>query len=74
MPHIAEHREVDAIVAANMPQPVAEALRLGSANNLKRVLVRDIDAPAWYSADACASPWWIEPTVEMKTIWHPSAA
>lgn len=74
IPHIAEHREMDAIVAANVPQPVAEALRLGSANNLKRVLVRDIDAPAWYSADACESPWWIEPTVEMKTIWHPSAA
>jgi len=28
----------------------------------------------WYSANACESPWWIESVVEMKTIWHPSAA
>jgi len=74
IPHLAEHREVDAIVAANMPQHAAEALRLGSANNLKRVLVRNIDPEAWYHPDACESPWWIEPTVEMKTIWHPSSA
>ncbi|MBX3407356.1 MAG: aldehyde dehydrogenase family protein [Phycisphaeraceae bacterium] len=29
---------------------------------------------AWFDAAACESPWWIEPVVEMKTIWHPSAA
>lgn len=27
----------------------------------------------FFDADACTSPWWIEPFVEMKTIWHPSA-
>lgn len=24
--------------------------------------------------DACESPWWIEPFVEFKTVWHPSGA
>jgi len=26
-----------------------------------------------YDSGACQDPWWIEPFVEMKTIWHPSA-
>lgn len=74
VPQFAEHREIDAIAAANLPAVQAEKLRMGAANNLKRVLVRDVDAAAWFDAGACESPWWIEPTVEMKTIWHPSAA
>lgn len=74
IPHIAEHREIDAVAAANLAQTQAEKLRMGAANNLKRVLVREIDDAAWFDDASCESPWWIEPTVEMKTIWHPSAA
>ena len=42
------------------------------ADNVKRVTVRD-DETDLYDAETCASPWWIEPFVEMKTIWHPSS-
>jgi acyl-CoA reductase-like NAD-dependent aldehyde dehydrogenase len=27
----------------------------------------------WFDAAACGHPWMIEPFVEMKTVWHPSA-
>ena len=63
-------------------------LRGGAAENVKRVTVREGAGRRdrgivgskdrgmgtdFFDADACESPWWIEPFVEMKTIWHPSA-
>jgi hypothetical protein len=24
--------------------------------------------------EACEHPWWIEPLVDMKTMWHPAGA
>ncbi len=70
--HFASHREIDAIHAANVPLDEARTLRLGAAENVKRVKVRDVAADEWFDAEACQNPWWIEPFVEMKTIWHPS--
>lgn len=71
--HMAWHRGVDAIHAANLSAAEAKILRLGSEENVKRVRVRDIDDDGWLDQDTCENPWWIEPFVEMKTIWHPSA-
>jgi acyl-CoA reductase-like NAD-dependent aldehyde dehydrogenase len=71
--HLAAHRDVDAINAANVGATHAEALRLGAAENVKRVHVAQLTDAEWLSVDACESPWTIEPFVEMKTIWHPSA-
>jgi acyl-CoA reductase-like NAD-dependent aldehyde dehydrogenase len=70
--YVAEHRDIDAVHAANLAEPEAELLRLGTAENLKRVRVhRGLD----FTDNAqCHSPWLIEPLVEMKTIWHPSSA
>lgn len=28
----------------------------------------------WFDTESCQSPWWIEPFVEMKTIWHPASS
>ena len=28
----------------------------------------------WFDTEACQNPWWIEPFVEMKTIWHPASS
>jgi acyl-CoA reductase-like NAD-dependent aldehyde dehydrogenase len=70
---LAEHREVGAISAANVAQDHATALRMGAAENLKRVSVVSIEREAWSDASARHSPWTIEPFIEMKTIWHPSA-
>jgi acyl-CoA reductase-like NAD-dependent aldehyde dehydrogenase len=70
-PVMASHRDIDALHAAGVSDELRGVLRAGAAENLKRVTVRDgVD---WYDADGCHSPSWIEPLVEMKTIWHPSA-
>ncbi|MCC6425234.1 MAG: aldehyde dehydrogenase family protein [Phycisphaerales bacterium] len=72
VPFIAGHRDIDGIHAAGVSAEHATALREGSAENIKRVTVREnID---WFDAAACQSPWWIEPMVEMKTVWHPASA
>ena len=48
-------------------------LRQGIAENVKRVEIEHIGREQWSDADVCESPWRIEPFVQMKTIWHPSA-
>lgn len=73
LPFFAGHREIDAIHAATGPGGLSESeqvlVREGVAENLKRVTLRDADL---LDAATCESPWWIEPFVEMKTIWHPA--
>jgi acyl-CoA reductase-like NAD-dependent aldehyde dehydrogenase len=85
IPIIAGHRDIDAVHAAGITPEQRAALREGAAENVKRVTVRDLgnrakgnklakaNAIDLFDAEACESPWWIEPFVEMKTIWHPSA-
>ena len=88
IPVIAGHRDIDAVHAAVGPNAAtadeARTLREGAAENLKRITLRagaksadpKSAAPTpidWFDAAACTDPWWIEPFVEMKTIWHPSA-
>lgn len=71
VPVIAQHRDIDGVHAANLAAAEATQLRHGVAENLKRVKVRDHTD---FTDDTdCASPWWIEPFVEIKTVWHPSA-
>lgn len=70
LPFIAAHRDIDAIHAAGLSEAERELLRAGVAENLKRVALR---APSdWFDGE-CQGPWWIEPFVEMKTIWHPAS-
>ncbi|TVQ57107.1 MAG: aldehyde dehydrogenase family protein [Phycisphaerales bacterium] len=71
--HLANHREVNAISAANLSRQAKATLELGAAENVKRVRVDTIREEEWLDEDVCHSPWRIEPFVEMKTIWHPSA-
>ncbi|MHC4217085.1 MAG: aldehyde dehydrogenase family protein [Planctomycetota bacterium] len=70
---LAEHRDINGVSAANLEQEQHVALRKGTAENLKRVRTERVDPDAWYDPMVCESPWRIEPFVEMKTIWHPSA-
>jgi acyl-CoA reductase-like NAD-dependent aldehyde dehydrogenase len=68
LPHIAPHRDIDAVHGANLTPDECKLLRSGAAENLKRVTLRDnVD----WRDEACNSPWWIEPFVEFKTMWHP---
>lgn len=70
--HFATHRGIDAVHAAGVTPEQRATLRAGAAENLKRVCVRDTAGDEWFDA-SCESPWWIEPFVEFKTTWHPSA-
>lgn len=71
LPHAAGHRDVDGVHAGNLSAEESALLRGGSAENVKRVTARSgVD---WADAGACESPWWIEPFVEFKTVWHPSS-
>ncbi len=74
IPHIASHRDIDAVHAANPSADHARTLREGAAENVKRVTIRTLATEDWLNADVCASPWWIERFVEIKTIWHPAGA
>lgn len=72
-PHVAGHRDIDAVHAAGLDQKNAELVRAGAAENLKRVTVRSLDHADWFDARLCENPWWIEGFVEMKTMWHPAS-
>ncbi len=72
--HLAQHRAVNAIAAANLPKDQTATLKAGIAENLKRVRVMSIAPKDWFNADVCENPWTIEAMVDMKTIWHPSAS
>lgn len=78
VPIVASHREIRAISAADLPPDEATALRMGAAENLKRVTIRPRATPRgdlrpWLDHDAEIAPAAITPFVEIKTIWHPSA-
>jgi len=82
---LAEHRGVNAISAANLSKDEATVLKLGIADNLKRVRVAKISAEEWFDVGAggsggggggggvCEGPGTIETFVDFKTVWHPSA-
>lgn len=70
--HIANHRDVNAVVGAGLSKKHAAALRMGASENIKRVRIED--SVDFFDDEACENPWRIEPLVEMKTIWHPSAS
>jgi len=73
-PVLAKHRDIDGLHAAigDDAAALAKELRLGVAENLKRVMVRR--NVAWTDAAACEGTGWIEPFVEYKTSWHPVGA
>lgn len=72
LPHIASHRDIDAIHASGLGSEDAAMLEAGAAENMKRVTIRRIDASGW-GDPAIDGPWWVEPMLEMKTTWHPSS-
>lgn len=69
--HFSSHRGINAIHAAGVSAAHRTLLRSGSADNLKRVCVRE--ETDFFEDAACEGPDWLDPFVEFKTIWHPSA-
>lgn len=69
--HFSSHRGIIAIHGAGVSDEHRTLLRQGAADNLKRVCVReDVD---FFDESQCEGPAWLDPFVEFKTIWHPSA-
>jgi len=73
LPIAADHRDVDGIHALGLSAEHAKRLRLGTADNLKRVTIQPASTDV-FDARSCCGPWWIEPFVEFKTVWHPVGA
>lgn len=73
IPWLAAHRDIEGIHASGVTEDERRVLEEGAAENLKRVRVRDLAPDEWFDSNRCAGPWWIEPFVEMKTVWHPAA-
>lgn len=72
LPVLSKHRDVDAILGADAPEPLVVAAGEAAADNLKRMCWRNgVD---WMDAEACSSPEWLAPLVEFKTVWHPVGA
>lgn len=69
--HIAQHRDIDAILAASPSPANAAIIRTGVAESIKRVSI--FEPADWKASRATHGLSWIEPSVEYKTIWHPSA-
>lgn len=72
VPHFATHREIIGIHAGGVSESQRTELREGAAVNMKRVCLRD-DSLDYFDDGACSGPGWLDPFVEFKTIWHPSA-
>ena len=71
--HIASHRQIASIHASGMSKKDQTVMQEDAADNMKRIRCYSYTSEEWYEDDKTASPWNIEPFVEMKTIWHPSA-
>lgn len=72
IPHFATHRGIAGLHAAGVTPAQRQTLELGVAENFKRLRIR-LEHPRWDDPAACESLAWIEPFLDLKTIWHPSA-
>ena len=72
-PHLARHMDVQGLDlwrSATMPDALVKDAATLAADNVKRVKVRDGDTLDFSSEDAQGLSF-IEPWVELKTVWHP---
>jgi acyl-CoA reductase-like NAD-dependent aldehyde dehydrogenase len=71
--HVATHRQVASVYASDLSKKDRVILEEGGSESMKRLHFVSVDEETWYDNAAMASPWEVEPFVEYKTIWHPSA-
>jgi len=69
-PHFAAHRDIDGLLIAGAPD---SELTAAAADNMKRVRYCELAAADWNRAEKLRSLAWVEPFVEVKTLWHPVA-
>ncbi|HEX5052752.1 MAG TPA: aldehyde dehydrogenase family protein [Planctomycetota bacterium] len=66
----AAHRDIDGLLAAGRPDA---ALGAAAADNCKRVRYCELSAAQWRRSERLQSLAFVEPFVEVKTLWHPVA-
>jgi acyl-CoA reductase-like NAD-dependent aldehyde dehydrogenase len=71
LPHLAAHRDVDALACAGLADGERTELQRAAADSVKRVRVFEDGGRERWLDPALQSPWRIEPFVEWKTAWHP---
>lgn len=72
LPHIAGHAGLDAVISAGLSHAHQATLFEGCASDLKRV--HAVSDPGDFSDEAkFEGPSALEPFLEFKTLWHPSA-
>ncbi len=69
--HMASHMDVNAMIYCGKNKEIITEINELASNNLKRTIFYKKND--WLS-DTCESPYFIEKTQEVKTIWHPIEA
>ncbi|MFO1051645.1 MAG: aldehyde dehydrogenase family protein [Planctomycetota bacterium] len=70
LPQFASHRDIDGLLSAGTPQ---RELGVAAADSLKRLRFADLPSDDWGHPLRLRRIDWVEPFVEVKTLWHPVA-
>ena len=70
LPHFASHRDIDALLVAGEPE---KSVGQAAADNCKRVRYCALSSEEWRDVALLKQLSWVEPFVEVKTLWHPVA-
>ncbi|MGE3175435.1 MAG: aldehyde dehydrogenase family protein [Planctomycetota bacterium] len=70
VPQFAAHRDIDGLLVAGTPDA---AIGKAAADNCKRVRYCCVPEVQWSQPEGLRSLLWVEPFVELKTLWHPVA-
>lgn len=70
LPHFASHRDIDALLVAGEPE---KSVGQAAADNCKRVRYCALSFEEWRDVALLKQLSWVEPFVEVKTLWHPVA-
>lgn len=70
LPAMAAHRDIDGLLVAGAPEA---AITQAAADNVKRVRWCDLAAGDYLVPARTRLLAWVEPFVEVKTLWHPVA-
>lgn len=70
VPQFAAHRDVDGMLLAGEPDA---AVGKSAADNCKRVRYCTLSGAEWIDVANLRQLSWVEPFVEVKTLWHPVA-
>jgi acyl-CoA reductase-like NAD-dependent aldehyde dehydrogenase len=71
-PHLAKHREVDALDVWSADAGLCAALASEGSGSVKRVRIRGpLSRSEWLDDGVGQGLGWIEAFLEMKTVWHP---